>query len=161
MSRSRYFCLLALLVAVAGFGLVYPVYVIRPFRHQGPGELQAALLVLQYRGVAEALLAIAVLFTLAVGWRSIRGIGTKVAGILATLLVLACGFLSRVNIYEIMFHPVDRPAFGAASESRLDGAERVVAVKIGGAARAYPIRNMAYHHVVNDVVGGVPLAATY
>jgi len=26
---------------------------------------------------------------------------------------------------------------------------------------AYPVRLMAYHHVVPDVVGGVPIVATY
>ena len=35
------------------------------------------------------------------------------------------------------------------------------ACAFNGDARAYPIREMAYHHIVNDVVGGVPIAATY
>jgi hypothetical protein len=34
-------------------------------------------------------------------------------------------------------------------------------VKLGGESRAYPVRMMAYHHIVNDVVGGVPIVATY
>jgi hypothetical protein len=37
----------------------------------------------------------------------------------------------------------------------------ILAVRIGAEARAYPIREMAYHHVLNDLVGGVPIAATY
>ena len=37
----------------------------------------------------------------------------------------------------------------------------MIAVKIGGEARAYPIRSMSYHHVVNDVVGGAAIVATY
>jgi hypothetical protein len=28
-------------------------------------------------------------------------------------------------------------------------------------ARAYPVRSLSYHHIVNDVIGGVPIAATY
>jgi hypothetical protein len=161
MRRSRYFGLLVLFLAVAVFGLVYPFYVIRPFRHQGATELQAALFVLRYRGFVEALVAGAALFTLVVWWRRQRGIAAMIAGVVATLLVFACGILSRVNVYEIMFHPVGQPSFGAVSATRLDNIEKVIAVKIGPAARAYPIRNMAYHHVVNDVVGGVPVAATY
>jgi hypothetical protein len=161
MTRSRYFGLLFLLLAVAAIGLIYPVYVIRPFRHQGPVELEAALFVLQYRGTVEALAAGGALFTLVFWWRNHSGIATKIIGLVTTLLVFACGILSRVNVYEIMFHPINRPSFGAAAVSRLDGAEKVIAVKIGNAARAYPIRNMAYHHVVNDVVGEVPIAATY
>jgi hypothetical protein len=161
MTRSRYFGLLFLLLAVAAIGLIYPIYVIRPFRHQGPGELQAALFVLQYRGIVEVLAAVAALVTLVVRWRSQSGRAAKITGLVTTLLVFACGILSRVNVYEIMFHPIDRPSFGPGAASRLDGAEKVVAVKLGNAARAYPVRNMAYHHVVNDVVGEVPIAATY
>jgi hypothetical protein len=37
----------------------------------------------------------------------------------------------------------------------------VLAVRSGAQARAYPIRAMAYHHLVNDTLGGVPLVATY
>ncbi len=37
----------------------------------------------------------------------------------------------------------------------------VMAVHLGGEARAYPIRIVSYHHIVNDVVGGLPIVATY
>jgi hypothetical protein len=60
-----------------------------------------------------------------------------------------------------MFHPVVHPAFTAAGEVRLDGAEKVIAVRIAGEARAYPVRGISYHHVVNDVLGGAAIVATY
>jgi hypothetical protein len=37
----------------------------------------------------------------------------------------------------------------------------ILAVAIGPDARAYPIREMAYHHLVNDEVAGVPIVPTY
>jgi hypothetical protein len=37
----------------------------------------------------------------------------------------------------------------------------ILAVRYSNDARAYPIREMAYHHILNDVVGGVPIAVTY
>ena len=37
----------------------------------------------------------------------------------------------------------------------------VMAVNIKGAAVAYPILQLAYHHIVNDVVAGEPIVATY
>ncbi len=43
----------------------------------------------------------------------------------------------------------------------LVGGDRVVGVSIGEDARAYPLRVLAWHEVVNDVVGGVPVAVTY
>ena len=43
----------------------------------------------------------------------------------------------------------------------MDADDKVLAVKVGQHARAYPIRTMGYHHIVNDTVGGVPIAVTY
>jgi len=39
--------------------------------------------------------------------------------------------------------------------------DRVIGVTLGGEARAYPLRLMRWHEVVNDVVGGEPIAVTY
>ena len=35
------------------------------------------------------------------------------------------------------------------------------AIAVNGTARAYPVRALAYHHIVNDTLGGVPLVGTY
>jgi hypothetical protein len=60
-----------------------------------------------------------------------------------------------------MFHPVPDARFESASASKLANGEMILAVRFGSDARAYPIREMAYHHVLNDVVNGVPVAVTY
>jgi hypothetical protein len=39
--------------------------------------------------------------------------------------------------------------------------DKLVGVVLGGEARAYPLRVLVWHEVVNDVVGGVPIAVTY
>jgi hypothetical protein len=39
--------------------------------------------------------------------------------------------------------------------------DRVIGVTIGSEARAYPLLLMRWHEVVNDVVGGEPIAVTY
>ena len=46
----------------------------------------------------------------------------------------------------------------ARSSTRVD---LVLGVTLNGEAAAYPIRQLAYHHVVQDVVGGVPIVVTY
>ena len=69
--------------------------------------------------------------------------------------------MSRLNYFEWMFHPVDSAKFESESSSKLDAKEMILAVRYGSDARAYPIREMAYHHILNDVVGGVPIAVTY
>ncbi len=45
--------------------------------------------------------------------------------------------------------------------SWLQGPDRVVGVDINGDARAYPIRILNWHEIVDDIVGGVPIAATW
>jgi len=39
--------------------------------------------------------------------------------------------------------------------------DRVIGVSIGGESRAYPLRIMNWHEIVNDTLGGVPIAVTY
>ena len=39
--------------------------------------------------------------------------------------------------------------------------DQVLAVEHNGDAVAYPVRLMAYHHVVKDNVGGMPIVSTY
>jgi len=43
----------------------------------------------------------------------------------------------------------------------LVSADRVIGVRIAGHARAYPLRVLNWHEIVNDTVGGVPVAVTY
>jgi len=39
--------------------------------------------------------------------------------------------------------------------------DKVIGVVLGGVARAYPLRVLVWHEVVNDTVGGVPIVVTY
>jgi hypothetical protein len=159
-ARAYSFTIVACLVVVL-FCLIYPVYVIQPFRAQGVRELAAALFVVRYRPlvtIACVLLAIGALIRF---WplqaRRWRRIGAAVG----TLAVAVFAAISHVNVYEIMFHPMGAPAFQAAADSKLDKNEMVIAVRVNGVPRAYPIRSISYHHIVNDTVGGVPIVATY
>jgi len=77
------------------------------------------------------------------------------------LLVTFSAVMARLNYFEWMFHPIAGAQFLAQSESKLDPKEMILAVRLGSDARAYPISQMAYHHVLNDVVAGVPIAVTY
>ena len=54
------------------------------------------------------------------------------------------------------------PAYAKVAEaSFVSNDDRVLAVTIGSESVAYPIRIMAYHHLVHDTVGGTPIVATY
>jgi hypothetical protein len=43
----------------------------------------------------------------------------------------------------------------------LVSSDRVVGVAVGGIARAYPLRVLTWHEVVNDTLGGLAIAVTY
>jgi hypothetical protein len=54
------------------------------------------------------------------------------------------------------------PAFEDADRARwLREDDRVLGLEIGGEARAYPVRILNWHEIVNDEVGGQPAAATF
>ena len=148
-------------LAIAVFFLVYPNYVIRPQRPQGARELHAALFVLRYQHLAEFLCAAFALGALLLLLRSNPGRRSRIRAISAAAVVFVCSALSLVNIYEVMFHPAGTPSFQPARETKLDGDEKVLAVNTSANARAYPIRSISYHHIVNDVAGAVPIAVTY
>jgi hypothetical protein len=141
--------------------VVYPFYVIRPFRAQGARELAIALVMMRFRAVATLISGVAALAALLLYWRAQPRRWRRVFATAGAVFVCVLASLARVNIYELMFHPDDRPSFAAASGTKLDRDEKVIAVKIGGAARAYPIRSIAYHHVINDVLDKVAIVATY
>jgi Protein of unknown function (DUF3179) len=161
--RSRRAYIPVLLACLAGslISVAYPLYVIRPFRAQGAGELAAALVVARFEPLLTAISACVALLAM-VGysceqprlWRRVVAAG-------GACCVAALAVLARVNVYERMFHPIEHSSFAIASQVKLDGDEKVIAVSIGGEARAYPIRNMSYHHMINDVVGRVAIVATY
>ena len=53
-----------------------------------------------------------------------------------------------------MFEPL-------AAINNLVDTEPVVSVIVGDDARAYPLRVLMWHEIVNDTVGGVPVSVTF
>lgn len=57
---------------------------------------------------------------------------------------------------------IDNPQFvGIDGTGDLQDVEPVMTLNINGDARAYPLRVLMWHEIVNDVVGGQPVAVTY
>jgi amino acid transporter len=153
-------------IGVSLFAVGYPMYVIRPFRTQGASELSLALIVAQYRTLATMACACVGVVAALLYWRSRAQSGKSFPwwrgmAVLGASLVIGLAVAARINVFELMFHPVDRPAFALASQVKLDGDEKVLAVKLGEQARAYPVRSMAYHHLLNDTVDAKAIIATY
>ncbi len=58
--------------------------------------------------------------------------------------------------------PIDEPRFLPTSAVEfLADDEPVLAIEVGGDARAYPVQVMLWHEIVNDTIGGVPVSVTY
>ncbi len=55
----------------------------------------------------------------------------------------------------------DPQVISAAQAESLAPTERVIGVSVQGEQRAYPLRILNYHEIVNDTLGGVPIAVTY
>lgn len=148
------------LVSVACFA--YPLFVITPFRAQGARELAAALFVLRIGPWVSAVCALVCTGLAIYAWPRTRGWMWRVMLACCVLLALPSVWLSRFNPYEgLMFHPIRSAQFEAGSEAKIDADDMVLAVKVNRESRAYPIREIAYHHVVNDTVAGEPIVATY
>ena len=138
----------------------FPAIVIRPFAYQAPRALWWAMAIRQRAPLATAFTGLLCLALALMLWRT-ASIWRRILLLVAMLLVSFSAVMARINYFEWMFHPVDDVRFETAPQSKLDAGEMIMTVLIGGEARAYPISEMAYHHIVNDVVGGVPVAVTY
>jgi uncharacterized protein DUF3179 len=145
-------------VTVALF--LFPAIIIQPFRFQSPRWLIRAMAVRQEAPFWTLLTAgAAFVIALALWWQISRW--KKAALITGLFLASAAAVMARVDYFELMFHPIPAAGFDSAASSKIDASEMVMAVNFNGDARAYPIFEMAYHHILNDVVGGVPIAVTY
>lgn len=59
------------------------------------------------------------------------------------------------------FIALTHPVYVPAKKAKLANDARVVGLKIGDETRCYPVRQMWFHHVVNDSAEGVDYALTY
>jgi hypothetical protein len=147
------------LLSFASFAV--PMYVIRPFRAQGSWELAAALAVRRWGPGLAVVCATASLAIAAYVWDDLLRRRSRVLAAGAALFTCLFAVLAHVNIYEWVFHPAGSPEFTPAAKAQVEADDMVLVVKVNGESRAYPIRTMGYHHIVNDWVGGLPIAATY
>ena len=154
---------LAVLLVLAGLAWVLiPVVLLHPFRAQSAFGVAVAF-ELRHSAPLVTLAGLVLLLPLLprLGGRVTRRWLWIPIGALA---LLACGsaWFARQNHFEWMFNPLTKPAYARATlVDFVQSSDMVVAVEIRGDAVAWPVREMAYHHLVQDTVGGVPLVSTY
>jgi hypothetical protein len=147
-------------VVVATIAVVIaPAFLLNPFAPQTPRDLavvgalkNAAPFVTIGALVLAAWLAYALWRT---WWR-------KTLVVLALIVLAGMTWLARQNHFEWMFKPLTNAAYAdSAAATFVEADDMVLAVRVGNDAAAYPIRQLAYHHIVHDAVGGVPIVVTY
>jgi thiol:disulfide interchange protein len=159
--------LLFLLVLAAAALLVLPIWLIRPFVPQTPGGIALAFALRRWAPAGTLLALVAGLILTVRLWRGGPGgpgghWWRRTLAVLALVALGAAVAFSRQNVFEKMFHPLGGVASVPAAEARwVEDGDPVLAVTINGDAAAYPVRQVAYHHIVEDTVGGVPVAVTY
>lgn len=152
-SNLHLWLLTAAFALVALAVVLIPLLVIQPFKPQQESSL---LFALELKRWATWIAVLCVIASLTLSRRLRRW-----PAYLSTTLTVIFAAANFINVFEIMFHPIDQPTFTSASEANIDGDDMLLTVKLGGQSRAYPVRTLAYHHIVNDQVNGVPIVATY
>ncbi len=151
-----------LLIVVATVTMVaIPVFVIIPFKAQTPAGVEWSYWLRRVSPVATVIATILFLALCVKLWRGARWWSRLVLPVLLAPL-LAVTWFARQNHFEWMFNPLPNAGYARVSEAGfVADTDMVMAIDLNGEAVAYPVRQMAYHHVINDVVGGKPITATY
>ena len=154
--------LLFAFVVIAAAIVAVPVWLIQPFAAQSPRDIEIGYLLRSWSPLATIILAIAAGVTAVSIWQNSRRWFARAALFAPLALILVFTWFARQNHFEWMFNPLAQSRFAKVSETNfVDDTDMVLAVNINGDAVAFPVRQMAYHHVVQDVVGGTPITATY
>ena len=160
---KRLLSVFLILLTLVSLSLIFiPAFLIRPFVAQSSTGL---LLSYRLRSLNPALtswLLAAALLPILFLWIKSSSRRTRTLLALAGTLLLASAILSRQNHFEWMFHPAPPAKFiEAAQSSHVKDSDMVLGIQVGSESRAYPVRMMAYHHLINDTCAGVPLVVTY
>jgi hypothetical protein len=144
----------ALLVAALVIATIAPLVVAMPLLSQTP-----TLLALAHGGERIApTLSIFVMALVAV--RLWRDRSWRVWALLC--VTVTCAVLSRLNLFEWMFAPAREAAIAKSVDFHdIRDSDMVIGVTIDGESRAYPVRYLAFHHMLNDRLGSTALAPTY
>jgi hypothetical protein len=139
-----------------------PVWIIQPFKAQTDRGLAVSYLMRAWSPLVTVVGLVLSFVLVAWLWPGTRRWMAKVVLVILLVPAIAAAWFARQNHFEWMFRPLLHSAYAKAPDaSFVDDQDMVLAVVNQGEAVAYPVRLMAYHHVVQDTVGGTPIVATY
>jgi hypothetical protein len=142
------------------FGL-FPMLIAHPLIEQTPGMLTTAYWV---RTVAPVLSLVFVAIFALVLWRiwpKTRQ-NLRILAVLMAIPVVAVVLTSRSLFTEWFFAPAAGADFVVVRDySDIADDDMVMGIEVDGKWRAYPIRYLAFHHMLNDQLGSAFLLPTY
>ena len=142
--------------------LAVPIVIEQPFSAQSPRLLALAFGLRRFAPHVTIAGAACAVFLAVRLWRRTPSVVGRTLVACATVVSVSTPWLAWQNPFELIFRPLAVQTWVSADRAGFMRSDDVVlAVTLAGDSAAYPVRQLAYHHVVNDVVGGVPLVATY
>jgi hypothetical protein len=155
--------LILLLITAATVAVVFtPVWLIKPFSAQTARAIEVSYILRGWSPLLTIVFALAAIGLAVFIWKNSRRWYRALPVVVPLAVILLFTWFARQNHFEWMFAPLGDVRFAQVAEADfVADDEMVLAVKINADAVAYPVRWMAYHHVVQDVVGGTPITATY
>jgi uncharacterized protein DUF3179 len=152
---------LLLVVAAAAAVVITPAWLIQPFAPQTARGIAISYYFKSWSPVITIVFIVAAALLAIYIWKRSRWY-SKAPLVLPFALLILFAWFARQNHFEWMFNPLHQTNFAKVSDvDFVKDDEMVLAVNVNGDAVAFPIRQMAYHHVAQDVVGGTPITATY
>ena len=162
VGRKMAWLVLSILMLAALLIVLTPAWLIQPFKPQSQAGLAVSYTLRRWSPVVTIIASIMALALVLWLWRGARRWWLKSLLVATLLLTMAATWFARQNHFEWMFNPLANAAYTRAGEvDFLADTDMVLAVELNGEAVAYPVRLMAYHHVVQDTVGGQQVVATY
>src|ERR1041385_146488 len=160
-SRLVWPALLFLLLLSIAF-VAIPVFLIQPFRPQTQRALEISYWLRSWSPLATFIISLLAFALTVWKWKLINRWWRKALVVIILLLSIVPAWFARQNHFEWMFNPLRSSSYVKVADAGFVRArDMVLAVKINNEAVAYPVRLMAYRHVVSDTVGGTPICATY
>jgi uncharacterized BrkB/YihY/UPF0761 family membrane protein len=161
--KSKTAWLIFFLIVVVAIAIVaLPVWIIQPFRPQSQRGVELSYALRRWSPLLTVILLTTGIFLVFWLWRASRGWWRKALLVVIFLPLVATTWFARQNHFEWMFNPLANATYTRAAAAQfIDEGDIVMSVEKNSEAVAYPVRLMAYHHLVQDTVGGIPIVATY
>jgi hypothetical protein len=159
--RGLILVILAAVVVLPALVLV-PIAIDQPFGAQTPQSMAWAFAMRSWSPIVTLIVAALVVALGVLLWTQTRSIAVKTALTAAVAVSLATVWFAHQDPFEWMFNPLPGARYVPARDaSFVAESDVVLAVSLQGDEAAYPIRQIAYHHIVNDRIGTTPAVVTY